>query len=204
MAPNRKMSSWSFFLVWVVLSFLDVLLGFLIFFIGASLLGESSGALARMGIPLTLLLFVIAFGLVTGVAQWSVLKRYKEGTAAWIGATLLGFLISSPAVLFWGGGFGPVILPTASLIMTAVSGLALGLMQWLFLRRKAGLSPWWIGVSFLGWILADVIAIWLRTLSYQMGPIYYWVGLIFFGIMLTGVGITLLFRQRTQSDLPGT
>lgn len=198
MSLKPMKAGWCFFLVWTIATFFGVLVGFLVFFIGESFLGESSGPLANnsfVSVSLGLLIFVITFGLVTGIAQWFVLRRYVPRTAFWICATLLGFLISSPALLNTGGGFGPYIAPSASLIMTTAFGGALGIMQYLVIRKQANKPALWIGISLSSWVIAGVIGIALRIQSYQMGPIYYWLGVFFFGIVFTAVGMALWLKQ---------
>lgn len=45
---------------------------------------------------------------------------------------------------------GPIITPLAGALGGAVTGTVLGAVQWLALRRRLSLSPWWIAATALG------------------------------------------------------
>ncbi len=187
---------WGFFLGWALATLVCVVAGFFVFFIAESALGESSASIPKfVAVSLSFLLFTCSFGTVIGVAQWSVLRRYVQGSALWIGATLLGFLISSPVLLIPGGGFGPIITSQASLRTTAALGSALGVVQWLILRNKANRAALWVGISLISWVVAGWIGMALKALSWQMGPILYWLGLFFFGTALSSAGMIWLLKQ---------
>ena len=79
--------------------------------------------------------------------------------------------------------------------MTVVLGCALGVAQWFVLRKKVRRSALWIGISLISWILAGLIGSALKRLSWDMGPILYWLGLFFTGMVLSVVGMMWLLKQ---------
>jgi hypothetical protein len=122
---------------------------------------------------------------------------------AWLGLTLLGFLISSPFLLSMSGGFGPYITFQASLGMTVILGCALGVTQWFALRKKVKRSAIWIGISLVSWVLAGLTGMVLKALDWQMGPILYWLGMFFAGVVLTVLGMMWLLKQTNHpADVP--
>ena len=196
MNTRRNTVGWGFFLIWALATLFGVVVGFLVFFIAMSVLGESSKSIPEFA-AVSLLTF--SFGTVIGVAQWSVLRRYVQRSAIWIAVTLLGFLISSPVLLSMSGGFGPYITSLASLRMSAALGAALGIAQWFAFRKKVNRAALWIGISLIGWVVAGLFGMALKTLSWEMGPILYWLGLFFFGTVLSAVGMMWLLNHPTAS-----
>jgi hypothetical protein len=192
MITKRNTVGWGCFLVWLFATLIAVVVGFAAFFLVMSALGESMGIVPDFAASL---IMTGCFGTVIGIAQWSILRRYVQQSAVWVGVTLLGFLISSPVLLSISGGFGPYITSLASIRMTVVLGCALGVAQWFVLRKKVSRSALWIGISLISWIFAGLIGIALKTLSWQMGPILYWLGLFFAGTVLSVVGMMWLLKQ---------
>jgi hypothetical protein len=192
MNTKRNTVSWGSFLGWLIATLFAVVVGFAVFFIVMSILGESIGVIPDL---VASLLMAGCFGIVIGLAQWAILRRYVQRSAAWIGVTLLGFLISSPVLLSMGGGFGPYITLRASLIMAASLGGSLGVTQWFVMYKKVRRSALWIGISLISWILAGLIGVFLKTLSLEMGSILYWLGLFFTGTVLSVIGMLWLVKQ---------
>lgn len=186
MSTNRVPINGGFMLGWGFMTLIGVVVGFLVFFVAMSILGEALDA-----IPVWAASLILAFslGTVIGLAQWAVLRRRVQQTAAWIWATLLGFLVSGPAMVYLSGGFGPYIRPLYSLGMTAVMGVVLGMVQWFTIRKKVRQAALWIGISLVSWVLAGVVGVALSRLSYSSGPIYFWLGLIFFGTAFSAAGM---------------
>jgi hypothetical protein len=79
-------------------------------------------------------------GAVIGGGQWLVLRRLLPGAAWWIAATALGqavgLAVGAPLV---GYGTGPRDLA----LQGAVTGLAIGVLQALVLRRGGANALWW-------------------------------------------------------------
>jgi len=189
---KRNTMGWGCFLVWLFATLIAVVVGFAVFFLVMSALGKRMATIPYFAASL---IMTGCFGTVIGLAQWMVLRRYVQRSVVWIGATLLGFLIGSPVLLSMSGGFGPYITTLRSLGMTVVLGCGLGVVQWFVLRKKISRSALWVGISLVSWILAGLVGIGLKALSWQMGPILYWLGLFFVGTVLSVVGMIWLLKR---------
>ena len=190
MNTNRVALNWGLVIIWVIAALFGVVVGFIVFFIAMSIAGESLGSIP---VALSSLVVAVCFGTVIGLAQGAVLRRYGYRSAAWFGATLLGILIASPGILRLGGNFGPVI--RNSLELAATLGTALGIVQGLTLRKKAVQSVLWIGISIVSWVIAGWIGKLLIPLSYEWGPILFWIGLFFSGTILSSAGLMWLLKR---------
>jgi len=194
MTTKRNSVSWGWFIIWLLGTLFGVVVGFFVFFLVMSGLGESGPG--PIPVFAASLIMTGCFGTVVGFAQWLILRRYVQRSAVWIGVTLLGFLISSPVLLSMSGGFGPYITSPTSIRMTVVLGCALGVAQWFAIGKKVSRSALWIGISLISWTVAGLIGMALKTLSWQMGPILYWLGLFFFGTVFSAVGMMWLLKQK--------
>jgi hypothetical protein len=87
---------------------------------------------------------LVVTGLVIGGLQWVVLRQRVPQTGWWVLASTAG----------WTGGWAIVnvsVRPEFGFLTGAVLGAAMGIAQWLFLRRHFYQAGWWILVSVLGW-----------------------------------------------------
>jgi hypothetical protein len=85
-----------------------------------------------------------AVGLVVGLAQWVALRKQIECSEWWVLASGIG----------WAAGRGLVVAvfpPQSTILIGGTLGAALGLAQWLILRRHVVQAWWWIVVSALSW-----------------------------------------------------
>jgi len=106
----------------------------------ATTLGWLLGSLLFPNLP------AISAGVGVGVLQWSVLYRRVPGAwrwplvtaAAWIGGAIL-LLLAVPA-------------DAQFLLSGPTLGPAVGLAQWLILRRHVHWAGWWIVISTMAWI----------------------------------------------------
>ncbi len=197
MKTKRKAIDWWFWPILVIGTLIGSVIAFFVFFLAMSFVGESGGRIPDL---VASLILTICFGSVIGIAQWFVLRRYVPRTAIWIGATSVGFLICSPIIFFLSGGFGPYLTPRASLIMTFVLGGVMGIMQWFTIYKKVKQSALWIGISLVSWIVAGLIGMALKFFSWQMAPVLYWPGLLFFGTVLSAAGLMWLLKRGARSS----
>ena len=112
--------------------------------------GNTSPDQAWIGVGIGLL-GALTLGALIGLAQWLLLRRYLPQSGWWILATAIGYAIplefSTLSPLRdppWLGG----------LVTFVLFGLALGVAQWLVLRRRMLQSEWWVAFTLLGWLLA--------------------------------------------------
>ncbi len=201
MKTKRNTVGWGCFLIWLFATLLAVIAGFAVFFVAMAGLGESLGRIPDLTASL---IMAGCFGTIIGVSQWSILSRYVQRSALWIGVTLLGFLISSPVLLSMSSGFGPTILPISSFNMTVALGSTLGVAQWLTISRKVNRSSLWIGISLVGWFVAGWIGLALKTLSWEWGMILYWLGLFFAGTLLSALGMIWLLTMKANAGYSET
>lgn len=92
-------------------------------------------------------------GLAVGIAQWFVLRRLGPQSVWWMLASALGWLVGYGIIISgWVAPPGPTGF--TPVISGAVLGLALGIGQWLVLRRLVHQAGWWIFASAAGWTVA--------------------------------------------------
>ena len=169
-------SSPRFLLLWV--------LAFLSFPI-AGLLANLMGAVTTPGIAL--LAGLIAGGTL-GLVQWLVLRSQLALSRGWILATAIGMaagLALGTAFLGSETAGGPLLW------RAAITGLCIGVAQWLLLRQVLPQSIVWIGVITLGWTLG-----WFITRGAGIDLSYKWAvfgvsGALAFQV-LTGLALTFL------------
>jgi hypothetical protein len=139
--------------------------------------------------------FVISFALLLGAVQWFLLRRLLPRAALWFAATAAGILLAGLAA---GIGLQLVTLreldPIRTLAVWLVAlGLAIGLGQWLYLRRHV-LNAFWI-------IPTEILAAGSLLLSGRsFTSLIELVVVLFLPGLISGIGLWLLLRQ-TQPGL---
>jgi len=162
---------WSLWQQWVVANAVGELVGLgLVAAIGGSLawrFGEPKSVIAALLMAGAMVLLGVCEGIIVGYAQWLALRRPLLGLSSreWVKATAIG------AFLAWGLGMIPSTLMTlresagAALPaemsdairygMAAAMGLglgvALGVPQWLVLRRYVNKAGWWAPANAVAW-----------------------------------------------------
>ena len=158
MNANNVKPRWSFYTLWIILTtlclpvafFIDLgILKIIIHFVGDFIYVDGDSCHITEDY-LGIYPFVPIAGLLTGAMQYGLLRRYLPRMGWWVLATtggwLLGvLLIAIPSWLYWTGGSFNLAL--ALVLM----GLAIGLGQWLVLRRRLPRASWWIGANVVGW-----------------------------------------------------
>jgi len=140
-------------------------------------------------------------GLILGGFQLPLLRPKLERPGRWILWTWLGWLLAmvplATRVVFGRPAFGMQWLLPA-LGGGLIAGAALGMFQWLELRRHVPRAGWWILASAAAWGLGALVIQFLRGLPLS------WTGiaLILAGeivvAMVTGVGLVLLVDRSDQ------
>jgi hypothetical protein len=182
-SDESRAAGWRFFLWWM-LAFLGFPLGGLLALMVVGpveevLSGALGGALA---------------GAVIGAAQWLVLRRYLRVGPEWILATALGVAIGDGVgALLTGAGTGIGAL----LIIGLVTGVAVGLLQWVLLRGRLLRARLWPLVVAIAWPVGWTVT-WAFGIDVERG--YYTFGasgaLVFAAI--TGMAMLLMLRGRTR------
>ena len=86
-------------------------------------------------------------GIVAGILQWLILRKQFTNASRWVVVTILGWGVGSLLLSFWVTSSGQMY------ISSAISGLAVGLFQWLVLRQHFENAGWWIPANVTDWIL---------------------------------------------------
>ena len=95
---------------------------------------------------------LISLGLITGAAQWIVMRRYLPKAIRWVTATLIGYLLC--LVIILGGNLARLGGAGVwdDVLLLSLLGTAIGTSQWWILRqhyRKAGL---WVLATAIGFL----------------------------------------------------
>ena len=141
---NEK-PGWFFYFRWVALNAIAVIMARYITLAIMPLVTERGE-----GTHFLDLLFPI-IGLLTGILQYILLRRYLPHMRWWIAATFLGWLM--PFVI--GFIFSRVIIPGNSTVRIVLGMIVLGttvaLPQWWLLRKRVQHAWWWVLVFGLAW-----------------------------------------------------
>lgn len=163
MSANIEKPRWLFYLIWIVLTFVCVPMAFFINLailrIIISFVGDFiyvNGVRHITEDYLGMYFFVPVVGLLTGVLQYGLLRRYLPRMGWWVLATTGGWLfgallIAIPGWLNWPGGAANLDL------VFILMGLSIGAGQWLLLRCRLSGAAWWIVANVVGWGLLALI-----------------------------------------------
>ena len=195
MITNNEKPPRSFYLLWILLTLLCVpiafffdllLLRIITLFVGDFIYVDGVRHITED--YLGMYTFIPIAGLLTGVLQYELLRRYLPHMGWWVTATIGGWLLGGfltliPGWLSWTNPF--FNLDLAFIVM----GLSIGVGQWLLLRRRLPQAGWWIGANVAGWGLLALI-----TADNSMGLF----GLFIVGFLpacATALMLALLMKQ---------
>ncbi len=164
MIPNNEKPRWFFYLEWIVLNALSVVIAWYIAWALISLIamviGDTIQVNGRSHITEDFLFVYIllpTIGLLTGILQYILLRRYLARISWWILATVLGWVLP----FFLGSILTGLLAPNKStfLIMLAMLliGATIALPQWWILRQQVRHASWWILAFGLGWWMIGVL-----------------------------------------------
>jgi len=137
-------------------------------------------------------------GAVVGTAQWLALRQTVPWL--WIAATSLGMslgLAIGAALVDYGIDRGELML------MGAITGLAVGILQALVLARRglAG-TAWWVAANPPVWALAWLISSYVISANIDERFTNFGAGGVILYALLTGVLLTWMFRRTEAAGSP--
>ena len=179
-AQDHLTISWRFWLFWM--------LAFLAFPIGGLL---ASVLLGPITTPVQAVLAGAITGVVLGLIQWLVLKGP-------IHLSMIGWALATGAGMAIGLGLSVALLGSEMdgsklLWRAAITGLSIGIAQWLVLRAILPQSVIWIAVIALGWVAGWFIT---RSAGVDLSPkwsVFGATGALTFQF-LTGLALYFLLR----------
>lgn len=184
---------WTSWLKWLLVTFIGLVAGLIIFVLIGSLLGTAGEEAPPFVFGLVL---GAIFGTAFGVAHWIFLRRYIPGLAAWIPATTVAFAFAAMIIfgLLDGDNQEPSNLVRIS--HAALVGFSLGIAQWLVIRNRLGKQAGlWIVFSVVGWMLGEFTGIILTDLAEEPLPLMV---IFLVGASLPGIGIVWLLQRKFQ------
>jgi hypothetical protein len=137
----------------------------------------AAGAVYRTFLPIGALAWMLAC-LGVGVAQWLVLQRYISGIGQWPLATFVGGIIGYAG--FAGFFLGIFLVPL-------LTGIAVGVGQWMVLKHKLTAAFWWIVATTAGAIVGLVVG----YLTASLIPTYDYNGGIENTVFVIGIGVEI-------------
>jgi ABC-type tungstate transport system substrate-binding protein len=161
---NLKKPERSFYLSWIVLTAFSVPIAYffsiIILKIVTNIVGDYvfvNGVRHITEDYLAMYALVPSMSVVTGALQYGLLRQYLPRMGWWVFATVAGWflgvlLIALPGWLGW------IDAPLNNLdLIFLLMGSAIGISQWLLLRRRLAQADWWIAANVAGWGLLGSI-----------------------------------------------
>lgn len=195
MIANHKQPRWSFYLLWILLTMFCVPIAFFLSLIILRIIVLFVGDFINVnGVQhitedyLALYVFVPLMGLLTGVLQYELLRRYFPRMRSWVAATIGGWLLGAFLILTH-GWLNPTNTVLSLDLAFLLMGLSIGVGQWLLLRQRLPRAGWWIGANVVGWSILALV-----TNGNSMGQF----GLFALGLLpacATALMLALLIKQ---------
>lgn len=142
----------------------------------------------------TVLVDGLVIGTAVGIAQWLVLRRQFGRMGSWVVASIVGFGVGK-----WiGEGSLQSVSTVGPLLAGALIGLAVGVAQWLVLRRHVAAAEWWIPASVVAWAVGWAIISWAEAAEGSPTLTVYLV--VAFGAAVGGIvtGVALIWLSRRR------
>lgn len=195
MIANHEQPRWSFYLLWILLTMFCVPIAFFLSLIILRIIVLFVGDFINVnGVQhitedyLALYVFVPLMGLLTGVLQYELLRRYFPRMRSWVAATIGGWLLGAFLILTH-GWLNPTNTVLSLDLAFLIMGLSIGVGQWLLLRQRLPRAGWWIGANVVGWSILALV-----TNGNSMGQF----GLFALGLLpacATALVLALLIKQ---------
>ena len=161
---NLKKPQWSFYLSWIILTAFSVPVAYFLSIVILKIITNNVGDYVIVnGVRhitedyLAMYALVPSMSLLAGAMQYGLLRQYLPRMGWWVFVTVAGWFLGALLIALPGWlGWTEAPLNNLDLILL-IMGLAIGITQWLLLRRRLALAGWWIAASALGWGLLGLI-----------------------------------------------
>ena len=200
-----KKPGWGFYPIWVLLTTISIPIAFILDLIILRVITRFVGDFIYVnGVRhitedyLSTYTFVPIVGLLIGVFQYGLLRRYLPRMGWWVLATVGSWVIGMLLILILNR---LKIWPIESFdldLAFIIMGLSIGIGQWLLLRRRLLRSGWWVGANIVGWGLLSLL-----TTGNSIGQ-YGLIGLGFLPACVTVIILALLMNKAQSTDLYNT
>ncbi len=185
----NKKPGWFFYFGWVALNASAVITAWYITFaIMDRVVGEDDSLILELLFPI--------IGLLTGILQYILLRRYLPHMGGWIAATFLGWLM--PFVILF--ILSKLLIPGSStvriVLVMMVLGTTVALPQWWLLRKRVQHAWWWFLVFGLAWGMVGLYD--LLTLS-DLFPVL--LGFAIIPAIATSIACWLLLDRLPNHEL---
>jgi len=161
---NLKKPERSFYLSWIVLTALCVPIAFFFSLITLKIITNIVGDYVVVnGVRhitedyLAMYALVPSISILTGALQYALLRQYLPRMGWWVLITVAGWFLGVLLIAL-PGWLGSINAPHNDLdLIFLMMGLAIGVSQWLLLRRRFARAGWWIAANVAGWGLLGLI-----------------------------------------------
>ena len=99
----------------------------------------------------------VVAGLIIGLAQWFLIRQVIKESGWWILATGIGLTIGSLLNTVTGSMTGQITGLLTSSLVSALAGSALGLTQWLVLRKQIDRARIWIAATMIAYVAGTFV-----------------------------------------------
>lgn len=209
MIANNEKPGWSFYLGWVVLNFIAVFVAWNIAWVLISQITKIVGGTIQVGGQSRftedfLLLYVLfpTIGLLTGITQHILLRRYLPHLTWWIAATFLGWLMPFITGFLLLTVFAKRNETFFIMLGMLLIGATVAVPQWWLLRRRVRYAFWWILAYAFGWCMIGL----LNLITSEPLPV-----VLVFALMpaiATGIACWLLLdwlpKHELQTSIPSS
>lgn len=163
MSMNIDEPRWALYPLWIIQSFFCIPIAYLLDLVVLTIITLLVGDFIYVnGVRhitedyLFMYISIPTVSLLTGAVQYRLLHRYLPRMSGWVVATTGGWLLGvllviMPDWLHWRNGYRDLDLAFLSM------GLAIGVAQWLLLRRRLSHAGWWIAANVVGWGLLALL-----------------------------------------------
>jgi hypothetical protein len=171
-------------------------IGWMIAFLGFPPGGLLASVLiGRLDDPLEGIIGGVAAGILIGTAQTLALRRRLPVDPEWVAATAAGLVVGvSLSVAL----FGSDTSLNATLMRAPLTGLMIGIAQWLVLRKHVPQAFWWIPTVAVVYVIAWFVTAQVLQDSLDQGFIVFGASGALVFQALTGTVLMLLLRSNVS------